>query len=750
MTSSPTPTLPTDAFSPEIAPQTILELDSRAWLESMAEGKNQTEMAVIWHACEYLHSLQTETFTPAEISYALAVADVLAKLHMDHETISAAILYHALLHHRTTLDAIQTLFGERIARLVHEVEASGILWALPQNPDSPPQAEKLRQMLVAMVEDARVILIVLAERLQKMRTLASESSARKQWQLALETMDIFAPLANRLGIWQIKWELEDLAFRYLEPDAYLHIATLLAESRTDRECYMQKVMDALQQALKHAHIEAKVSGRPKHLYSIWRKMQRKKVDFSQIYDVRAVRIMVNTLPECYAALGVVHTLYRHIPKEFDDYIANPKGNHYQSLHTAVFGPEGKSLEIQIRTAEMHQQAELGVAAHWRYKEGAKEGITNQPGSGFQQKIAWLRHLLEWKGETTEGETDDTDFLDRFKSEVLQDRIYVFTPKGKIIDLPKGATPLDFAYYVHTNVGHHCRGARVDGRIVNLTYILKTGQQVEILTDPNGKPSHDWMQPYMGYLYTARARARVRLWFRQQSTEQSLQNGQALLDQQLRRIGSPKISVETLAQRFKMKDVNAFLIALGRHDILPPQLASEIQKLSPTPAPELPILPAQRVRQKRSKTGYGVEVRGVDNLLTHLSKCCKPLPPDPIIGYITHQHHGVAVHRMDCPQLVKMSHEHKERLIEVEWNHHQDTHYLIDIQIKAHDRRNLLLDITSILAQEKVNVVASQSARDKEDLAHLNFSLEVKGLSQLSTIMERISKLPSILDVKRKL
>lgn len=740
--ATPTPNL----FAPDLSPKTILELDSRPWLESMAEGKRDKEMEVIWYACDYIQSFQSASFTPEEITYALAVADILAKLNMDYETITAAILYHVLLKTKTSVNDIRALFGERIAGLVREVEASGIIWAMPQQADSPPQAEKLRQMLVAMVEDVRVILIVLAERLQKMRALETEPSARKQWQMALETMDIFAPLANRLGIWQIKWELEDLAFRYLEPDAYLHIATLLAERRSDREQYMRKVMDSLQEALHHAHIEAKVSGRPKHLYSIWRKMQRKKVDFDQIYDVRAVRVLVNSMPECYAALGVVHTLYRHIPKEFDDYIANPKGNQYQSLHTAVFGPEGKSLEIQIRTQDMHQHAELGVAAHWSYKEGVSASQT----SGFQQKIAWLRHLLEWKAEATEGEAEDTDFIDRFKSEVFQDRVYVFTPKGKIIDLPKGSTPLDFAYFVHTNVGHRCRGARVDGRIVALTYLLKTGQQVEILTDPNGKPSHDWMQPYMGYLYTARARAKVRHWFRQQSVEHSLNSGQSLLDQQLRRISGTKINVETLAQHFKLKDSNAFLVALGRHEILPPQLASAIQKLSPPPAPELPALPLHRVRKKTDKTGYMVEVRGVDNLLTHLSKCCKPLPPDPIIGYITHQNHGVAVHRMDCPQLLKMSDEHKERLIEVEWSNNADTHYLIDIQIKAHDRRSLLFDITNILSQEKINVVASQSARDKEDIAHLNFSLEVRGLSQLSTVLERISKLPNILDVKRKM
>ncbi|MDH3901222.1 MAG: bifunctional (p)ppGpp synthetase/guanosine-3',5'-bis(diphosphate) 3'-pyrophosphohydrolase, partial [Gammaproteobacteria bacterium] len=488
---------------------TGLDDNSRLLVDALLTGLAEGEQQILGKAAGWAvsaHRGQQRASGEPYFQHVLAVAEILQELRLDYETLAAAMLHDVVEDTEVTLEEIEKEFSPVIARLVDGVtkmERIGEFQEMTQSGSHEhAQAESLRKLLLAMAEDVRVVLIKLADRLHNMRTLQHLDAAHQQ-RIAQETLDIYAPLANRLGIWQIKWELEDLSLRYLEPAAYQQLATQLAETREDREAYIRAVVDTLDTELKKAGVVAEVSGRPKHINSIFRKMQRKNLDFDQIFDVRAVRILVREEKDCYAALGIVHGLWRHIPKEFDDYIANPKDNLYRSLHTAVAGPEGNTLEIQIRTEEMHRHAELGVAAHWRYKEGGHVD------SGYEEKIAWLRQLLEWKEE----EHSANDFVDRFKSEAFQERVYALTPQGKIIDLPQGATPLDFAYAIHTEVGHRCRGAKINGRIVPLTYELQNGEQVEVLTTRQGSPSRDWLNPHLGYLKSSRARAHVRQWFK---------------------------------------------------------------------------------------------------------------------------------------------------------------------------------------------------------------------------------------------
>jgi GTP pyrophosphokinase len=582
------------------------------------------------------------------------------------------------------------------------------------------------------------VLIKLADRLHNMRTLAALPEERQR-QIALETLDIFAPLANRLGIWQIKWELEDLAFRYLEPATYRQIAAWLAEKRADREQYIARFVASLERALKEANIAAEVSGRPKHLYSIWRKMQRKGLDFAQVLDVRAVRVLVPRVADCYAALGVVHTLWQHVPGEFDDYIATPKENNYRSLHTAVIGPEGKVVEVQIRTHGMHQQAELGVAAHWHYKEGMK------PDEGFERKLAWLRSLLEWKDQVVEA----AEFVDRFKSEVFEERVYVFTPKGNIVDLPVGATPLDFAYHIHTEVGHRCRGARVDGRIVPLTYKLKTGEQVEVLTVKEGGPSRDWLNAHLGYLATSKARTKVQQWFKQQNYEAAATTGREILEREFHRLGIADVKYEAVAQGLGFGKVDDFLAAAGRGEVKSSQIMAVVQELvepglkeavRPPPAPRPAVRPAAPA---------GITVQGVGNLLTRMARCCNPVPGDDIVGFIT-RGKGVTVHRRDCSNALRHRDEHGERLIEVSWGKASGRTYPVEVEITAYDRPGLLRDITALLANEKINVAGVSTLTDRADrVARMTFTLEIPDLDTLSRVLALIDQVPNVTEVRRR-
>ncbi len=669
----------------------------------------------------------------------LAVADLLADLRMDHEVVIAALLHDPVATGRIKRETVKEEFGPGVALLVDgitKLDAIGELHQTSQH--AGRQLESLRKMLLAMAQDVRVVLIKLAMRLHTLRHL-SQWPVDDQQRIAQETLDIFTPLANRLGVGRIKWEMEDLALRYLDPITYKQIATALDERRADRERYITRVMDDLRGYLYQAGIRAEIGGRVKHIYSIWRKMQRKKLSFERIFDVRAVRVMVETVNDCYAALGVVHTHWNHIHREFDDYIAHPKPNGYQSLHTAVLGPEGRAVEVQIRTAAMHQHAELGVAAHWRYKEGG-EG----PGGAAEQHIAWLRQMLEYR----ENEADEGDLLERFKAEAFQDRVYAITPKGTIIELPRGATPLDFAYHIHTEVGHRCRGAKVNGRIVPLAYELKNGEQVDVLTTKTGSPSRDWLSPHLGYIKTNRARDKIRQWFIQQDQNKNIVAGRAALEREFQRLGIRHLKMEKVAEKLNFTKPDDLFATLGHGALTTAQVITKIQDLLPTASVVGENLPVVR-KPKPAETSKGeVRIRGVGRLLTQLAHCCQPAPFEPIAGYIT-QGRGVTIHRQDCANLLALASRHHERIIEVGWGETPAT-YPADIMIVAHDRSGLLRDITSILANEQVNVIGANTLTDRETcIARMGLTLEITDVVQLSRVLDKIGQLPNIMEAYRK-
>ncbi len=714
--------------------------DVDAWLVALSDRYPEPALAVLRRACalaQRAHGGQRRASGEPYLHHVLAVADILVDLRLDSETIAAAILHDAVEDTELTLEEIERSLGGTVARLVDGVTKIEFIHTVSEK--GGRQAESLRKLLLAMAEDVRVVLIKLADRLHNMRTLKHLPPAKQQ-RIARETREIYAPLANRLGIWQIKWELEDLAFRHLEPDDYRRLARSLDERRVERERYIEQVIQQLSKALADAGIEAQVTGRPKHIYSIWRKMQRKGVGLEQLYDLRAVRILVNEVADCYHALGIVHTLWRHIPREFDDYIATPKENHYQSIHTAVIGPQGKTLEVQIRTHEMHRHAELGVAAHWVYKEG--DGGRD---SAFEQKIAWLRQLLEWKEESR----DAGDFIDRFKSELFQDRVYVFTPRGDILDLPQGATPLDFAYAIHTEVGHRCRGAKVDGRIVPLTFELQSGQQVEILTTRHGGPSRDWLNPQLGYVKSPRARSKILAWFRQQDQERHIGDGKLLLDRELRRLGANDLQLERLVAELRFQEPNELLAALGRGEVTAAQVAGAVHRLQP-PAITVPEEARPQPERRIPRQGGDIRIHGVGNLLTHIARCCKPVLGDSIIGYIT-QGRGVTIHRRDCPNILNLQGEKRNRLIEVEWGRPEPGEsYPVEINLRAVDRPGLLRDITTILAADGVNVLAVNTATDRRrSTATMRLTIDIRDTTQLSSVLNRISQLPNVLEVWRQ-
>ena len=724
----------------------ILETDTdvRERICELFERLSNDEQALISRAAEWaIRSHQGQRRASGELyhSHVFAVAEILNDLNLDPETIAAAMLHDVVEDTDTTLDQVKTEFGPVIARLVDGVTRMERIGEFQEKTHAGNrehvQAESLRKLLLAMAEDVRVVLIKLADRLHNMRTL-QHLDPERQRRIARETRDIYAPLANRLGIWQVKWELEDLSLRYLEPDAYQQIARQLAETRTDRERYINKVIRILDAELKKSGIRADISGRPKHINSIWRKMQRKRLDFEQIFDVRAVRVLVEEEKDCYAALGIVHGLWRHIPTEFDDYIANPKEHLYRSLHTAVVGPEGKALEIQIRTEDMHRHAELGVAAHWRYKEGGSFD------PGYEEKIAWLRQLLEWKDE----EHTANDFVDRFKSEAFQERVYALTPQGRIIDLPRGSTPLDFAYAIHSEVGNRCRGAKINGRIVPLTYELNNGEQVDILTAKQGTPSRDWLNPHSGYLKTSRAKARVRSWFKRADHEHNVTAGRTITDRELHRLGISGLKLEKLAEHYKFRQLDEFLASVGRGEITTGQLANALREYLPA-RPEPAIESSVKRARNKSAASGGVEISGVGNLLTSMARCCHPVPNDPIVGYIT-RGRGVTIHRQDCGNILRLQGDDRDRLIEVEWGTNDEAGYPVDISVEAYDRPGLLRDITTVFANDRINLMGVNTATDTSDgIARMSLTVEISDIGQLSRVLTRIGQLPNVVEAKRK-
>lgn len=662
----------------------------------------------------------------------LLTAEVLMTLEPDIATLVAAILYFPAHYGELSADLIRTTFGSEVQTLVAGVIQIATRTHLAKEQSSTAaQHDNLRRMLLAVVEDVRVVLIKLAERITSLRAVAVLDK-EERIQYALETRDIYAPLANRLGIGQIKWELEDLAFRYLEPDAYKHIAKLLDEKRLDREIYIKNVIEQINEALMIENVNAEITGRVKHIYSIWRKMIRKNLDFQDIYDVRAVRILVPEVRDCYAALGVVHSLWQHIPKEFDDYIATPKENGYRSLHTAVIGPEGRTLEIQIRTFEMHQESELGVAAHWLYKEGGKLDTS------YQKKLNSLRQILDWS-EQAEGEHNEL-----LLQEVLEDRVYVFTPGGDVFDLPLGSTPLDFAYHIHSELGHRCRGAKVNGSIVPLNYTLNSGEQVEILSVKQGAPSRDWLNPHLGYLKSARARAKVHSWFKRQAKDQNVSQGKEMLEKEFKRMGLELSGVGKILPKFGMKSLEDLYAAIGGGDIRTTQVINALQMME-SPNVEDEIIP--NVSRASAMRQSEITIQGVGNLLCHFGRCCKPLPGDRIVGYIT-LGRGVTIHRQDCINVLEKP-EAEHRLIQVDWGETRKNAYPVDIKIRAYDRQGLLRDITSILTSEKVNVTAVNTFTNKDNnIAELVLTLEIADLNALMNVVNKIMQLPNVLEVGR--
>jgi len=658
---------------------------------------------------------------------ALATARLLLAQGADPETIAAALVSQAIPEREIDFESIQAAFGDELARLLRGVARAGRIESL----DTAGDPEQLRKMLLAIAEDVRVVLIKLAERVVQMRSLTKADEAIRR-AAGAQTLSLFAPLANRLGVSDLKWELEDFSFRFTEPDLYKKIAQLLDEKRSEREAYIQRVIEKLRGELSGVGIQAQIQGRPKHIYSIWRKMGGKHVPFDKLYDIRAVRVIVRNVRECYTVLGVVHDLWRPVEGEFDDYIANPKANDYQSLHTAVIGPEGKTLEVQIRTEEMHQHSEHGVAAHWRYKEGTRSD------KAFDSKIAWLRQVLAWKQEVLgEGAVRPA------AKAVFEDTIYVLTPQGRVIDLPKGSTPLDFAYHVHTDLGHRCRGAKVDGQMVPLDYKLANAQRVDIMAAKQGGPSRDWLSPQQGYLASPRAIAKVRQWFRHEDHERDVAEGRAVLDKELSRLGATSHSHESVAHACAFPKLDEFYAAIGRGEVTMRQIEIAVRGEAPAPAaaPPITVAPAPA-----PKTSSGVLVLGVNNIATMVAKCCKPVPPDPIVGFVTRTR-GVMVHRIDCPNITSLTPEQRERLMPADWGNTGEAPFFAEIEVVAIDRQGLLRDISEAIARERINVTAVNSL-SRGAHAFMRFTLQVVSADGIARVLRQVNDVPGVDTARR--
>jgi GTP pyrophosphokinase len=727
------------------------EIDLEAWLSGLPSYLEPETLIALREACQLaresvaLPGVVGEDWSEREDCFraGLDIVLILADLHLGRDSLVAGALYRAVAEHRLSEERVAGLFGARVAQLISGVQRMSAISNLNIDRDAPvlgqadDQKDNIRKMLVALVDDVRVALIKLAERTCAIRAVKNEPQRRRP--IAREVFDVYAPLAHRLGIGQLKWELEDLSFRYLYEDAYRKIARMLDGKRLERDQFIDRVKVLLTEALAGNDIEAELSGRSKHIYSIWRKMQRKGIGFSQVYDIRAVRVLVPEMRDCYAALGLVHGLWRNIPNEFDDYIANPKENGYRSLHTAVIGPEGKILEVQIRTHQMDEEAELGVCAHWRYKGSDTErGLANS----YEEKIAWLRQVLDWHDETG----DVRDLAEQFSSDVAQDRVYVFTPDGDVVNLAHGATPLDFAYHVHTEVGHSCRGAKVNGSIVPLTHQLQTGQRVEILAGRDASPRRDWLQPGLGYLKTSRARAKVQHWFRAQARDDNVDAGRHLLEREFRRLAMTSVDYRRIAERMQQKTVEDMYAAVGAGELSAAQVLNAAQELFGESRPDEQAPPLAR-RRSPARPG-AVQVQGVGNLLTHLAGCCKPLPGDDILGFIT-QGRGVSVHRHDCGRLLKLQMTSPERIVTLEWGEGAERGYEVDIGIEAYDRPGLLRDITELFAAARINVLAlTTQTNKKRHSATMRITVEIRDLAALGKLLDRIARLNNVISALR--
>ena len=719
-------------------------IDVEMWLHQLSSKGYLENLELIRNACtlSQLAGLEHATETGQTcLQQGLSMADLLADLEVDQETLSAAIIFENVHYAGLSIDDVEEQLGHNIAKLVKGIEkmsAMNNFQALNKYPQNKHQIDNIRKMLLAMVDDVRVVLIKLAERLCILRTAGHlPETLRKQ--IATEAMEIYAPLANRLGIGAIKWEMEDLAFRYLYPDEYKSIAKGLKAKRLDRDNFVNNIVDQLNNQIKTigAHHFA-VYGRSKHIHSIAKKMHRKNVSLDEIYDATAVRVLVDTEVQCYEVLGMVHTLWKQIPAEFDDYIINPKPNGYQSLHTAVEGPEGRAFEVQIRTFQMHDLAEKGVAAHWKYKEGAV-----QQKESHERKIEWLRDVMAWHQEMA----TNKGVANNIATEFLEDRVYVFTPDGDVLDMQQGVTPLDFAYHVHSDVGHRCRGAKINGHIVPLTYQLKTGDRVEVLTGKEIKPSRDWINPHLNYLKTARSKAKVMHWFKLQDYDNHVHDGRELLDKELKSLGIKSDKLHDVATALNFKKIEDLYASLGRGDI---KIGQIVNRLTPPVTSEQNILKFVKTHQKQSEvTGSDLKIEGVGNLLTFMARCCQPVPGDDVMGYITIGR-GVSVHRRDCSNIIHASEKQKQRFLQVSWGSSTRENYVVDVLIKAFDRSELLRDLTSLLSNEKAHVYSLQTNSNKqENIAYINLTIEIDGLNSLSRLLAKLEQIPNVLEARRQ-
>ncbi len=681
-------------------------------------------------ALQFARAASTAAGRDEAFERALAVARLLLLQGADPETICAALISQSIPERDLDLEGVQAAFGPELALLLRGLARAGRIESLNA---TGTDLEQLRKMLLAIAEDVRVVLIKLAERVVYLRSLTRADEALRR-AAGRQTLELFAPLANRLGVSDMKWELEDFAFRYTEPELYKRIAQLLDEKRSEREAYIQRVIAQLQGELPAMGIEAAIQGRPKHIYSIWRKMRGKNVSFEGLYDIRAVRVIVHNVRECYTVLGVVHDLWTPVEGEFDDYIASPKSNDYKSLHTAVVGPEGRTLEVQIRTEEMHQHSEHGVAAHWRYKEGSRAD------KAFDAKIAWLRQVLAWKKEVLGGEVADAS-----RRGLFEDTIYVLTPQGRVVDLPAGSTPLDFAYHVHTDLGHRCRGAKVDGQMVPLDYKLANAQRVEIMAAKQGGPSRDWIARDQGYLASPRAIAKVRQWFRHEDLEKDVASGRAALDKELHRLGAVSESHEKIAAACEFPKLEDFLAALGRGEVSARQIEIAVrgEPAAPPPAPVVALAPPPA-----SGTSSGVLVLGVNNIATLIARCCKPVPPDPIVGFVTRAR-GVTVHRQDCPNVTGLTPEQRERLMPADWGKAgEEAPFSADLEVVALDRQGLLRDVSEAISRERINVTAVNTL-SRGAHAFMRFTLQVGSADGIARVLRQVREVPGV-DTARRL
>jgi GTP pyrophosphokinase len=723
-------------------------------LQTLSEGLSADEAIKIRQAVEFAQSVYKDHALGSGEGvwrHALGMALILVGLKLDADSRLAALLFSVPTYDEHGIAHIEERFGPASAHLVNGISRLNRLRPITRGfvahsaesgEDNPQemkaQIEVLRKMLLAMVEDIRVVLLRLASRTQTLRYYAAEPDELRT-QVARETLELYSPLANRLGVWELKWELEDLSFRFLHPDLYKKIAKQLDEKRTEREQFIADAIVRLKAELATVGIDnAEVYGRPKHIYSIWNKMRKKDVEFSEVYDVRALRVIVHEVKDCYTALGIVHNIWSPISKEFDDYISNPKGNNYRSLHTAVRCPDGRSLEVQIRTWDMHQHSELGVAAHWRYKENNKAASEDN----YDEKIAWLRQLLTWKDEVA----DSSDWVKHYKEAALDETIYIMTPQGRVVDLPRGATPVDFAYRVHTDLGHRCRGAKVDGALVPLNTQLETGQRVEIVVAKHGGPSRDWLNNTLGYLFTHRARAKARHWFSSLALEETLADGRAIVTRELQRMGQNSTNLDDLATKLGFAKSEDMFIAVARAELNTRQLQVAVRG-SEMPVDERAVQEPQTRKHKASDAAEkGILIVGVDKLLTQLAGCCKPAPPDPILGFVT-RGKGVSIHRADCSNFANMEAMHPERVIETEWGGQTDGIFAVDIVVDAHDRQGLLRDISEVFTREKINVIAVNT-QSKQGTAHMGFTAEIGNVQQLKRTLALIHEVAGVVGARR--